>query len=66
MEIPALEYDGEIHRLVFDYRLFKSLNITKSGLHPATFLFKLKNEVVTDILARISAHVNRAGITTIS
>lgn len=66
-EIPPFEFNGKVYRLVFDYRLFKSINKEDTQGHsPANFLFRLKSELLTDIQARISSHVNRPGIVTIS
>ncbi len=65
-EIPPFEYnDGEVYRLVFDYRLFKSIGLDDHIHHLGTFIFRLKAEVLVDIQSRISAHVSRLGITTI-
>lgn len=65
-EIPPFLYKGEIYRLVFDYRLFKSVNLENDTNKPEDFLFKLKTEVLSDIQARVSSHINRPGITTVS
>lgn len=65
LEIPSFEFRKDIYRIIFDYRMLKSHNINDIHIHPEDYMFKLKSEVVTDILARISAHVNRPGITTI-
>jgi len=64
-EIPEFFFQNKIYKIVFDYRLFKSLNIEDTSIHPSNFLFKLNNDVLKDILARISSHINRPGITTI-
>ncbi len=66
-EIPPFEFNGAIYRLVFDYRLFKTVNIEDdTGFSIDNFLFRLKGELLVDIQSRISSHVSRPGIITIS
>jgi len=66
-EIPLFEFEGKKYKLVFDYRLFKSINKEDlSKLAALPFLFRIKAELLIDIQARISSHVNRPGIITIS
>ena len=65
-EIPPFEMDGIIYNMVFDYRLFKSLNISDGPVFSDNqFLFRLKGELLVDIQSRISSHVNRPGIVTV-
>lgn len=65
-EIPPFEFNGGIYRMVFDYRLFKSINEEdETGFTNKNFLFRLKGELLVDIQARLSSHVNRPGIVTI-
>lgn len=65
-EIPFFEFKGKIYKLVFDYRLFKAVNTDDDSRFTShNFLFRLKSELLTDIQARISSHVNRPGIVTI-
>jgi hypothetical protein len=66
-EIPPFEFRGKIYRLVFDYRLFKAINkddVLKINVE--NFLFRLKIGLLIDIQARISSHVSRPGIITVS
>ena len=66
-EIPPFLYNGKVYKLAFDYRLFKSINKVDTLKFTAdNFLFRLKSELLIDIQARISSHVNRPGIITIS
>ncbi len=66
-EIPSFEFKGKIYKLVFDYRLFKAINKDDDSIFTSdNFLFRLKSELLTDIQARISSHVNRPGIVTVS
>jgi hypothetical protein len=65
-EIPPFKYKNSIFRLIFDYRLFRSINLEDDNNLPSQFLFRLKSGVLVDIQARISSHVSRPGIITIS
>lgn len=65
-EIPSFQFNKSVVRLVFDYRLFKSINLENDKRNSSDLIFKLKNEVLSDIQTRISSHVSRLGITTIS
>lgn len=66
-EIPPFMFNGKIYRLAFDYRLFKSVNLDDTLKFTANnFLFRLKSELLIDIQARVSSHINRPGIITIS
>ncbi len=65
-EIPPFQFENEVYKLVFDYRLFKSINLANDHNKQSNFLFRLKNDVLVDIQARISSHIIRPGITTIS
>lgn len=66
-EIPPFEFKGKIYQLVFDYRLFKAVNKEDEiGFTESDFMFRLKTELLVDIQARISSHVNRPGIVTVS
>lgn len=66
-EIPNFILDNEVYGLVFDYRLFKSVRKeNETGFSHNDFLFRLKNEVLIDIQARIASHINRPGIVTVS
>lgn len=66
-EIPSFEFKGKIYKLVFDYRLFKAVNKDDdSRFSSYNFLFRLNSQLLTDLQARLSSHINRPGITTIS
>lgn len=66
-EIPAFQYKNDVYRLVFDYRLFKTISVAdKADIGNNSFIFRLKHELVVDIQARISSHINRPGIITVA
>ncbi|MFA7289699.1 MAG: hypothetical protein WC055_12560 [Melioribacteraceae bacterium] len=66
-EIPPFEHQGDIYCIVFDYRLFKSINLEDvSEISTYNFIFRLKGELLVDLQARISSHINRPGILTVS
>jgi len=65
-EIPSFEYEESVYRMAFDYRLFKTVNVEESKVFSKDdFLFRIKGELLIDILAKISSHVNRPGFVTI-
>jgi hypothetical protein len=61
---PALLINEKLNRIVFDFQLFKSLD--KEIVKKRTTAFRLKRELLLDIIANLSGHVNRPGITFVS
>lgn len=57
---PTVLIDGVPHRLIFDYHLFKSKD--KEDVEARTIWFRIKRELLMDIIAKLSGHVNRPGI----
>jgi hypothetical protein len=60
-EIPSLRIDGSRYIPVFEFRLLKSVDLEKDNSRQP--MFKLKNEVLADIITRLSGHVSRVGVT---
>lgn len=66
-EIPPFFFNDAIYRMVFDYRLFKSVNKEDAiSVSNNNFLFSLKKELLVDIQTKLSSHINRPGLVTIS
>lgn len=57
---PVIMIDGEPKRLIFDFHLFKSLD--NQVVEERDIWFRLKRELLLDIIANLSGHVNRPGI----
>jgi hypothetical protein len=61
-EIPKIEIDGEI-QLLFDYRTFRSYTreefLWRFKTNPK---YRLRNNILLDIQAQLSNHINRPGI----
>jgi len=52
--------DGKLYHLVFDFRYFTSTTFEK--IEDSKYLFRIKQELLTDIQSQLSSHVNRPGI----
>ena len=61
---PTLLIDDKPSRLVFDSQLFKSLSHEK--VKEKELWFRIKREILLDIIAHLSSHVNRPGISFVS
>jgi len=61
---PTLLIDGKPSRLVFDSQLFKSLSHEK--VKGKELWFRIKREILLDIIAHLASHVNRPGISFVS
>lgn len=60
-EVPVFKVDGKKYKAVFDFRLFKSVDVkTMQGLAPP--LLRFRAELLADIISKLSNHVNRLGI----
>jgi len=62
-DCPVMTINKEDHYLLFDYRLFSSLTtaeIKKRSIEPK---YRIRHELVVDIQASFSNHVNRFGVT---
>jgi len=58
---PVIKYaDGNLYHLVFDFRFFTSASFDK--IDNSKYLFRIKQELLTDIQSQLSSHVNRPGI----
>ena len=61
---PEFEFNSKPYRLRFDFHLFNALD--KVNARARTVKYRLKRELLQDIIAQLSSHVNRPGITFIS
>ncbi|HCY77499.1 MAG TPA: hypothetical protein DHV28_16405 [Ignavibacteriales bacterium] len=61
---PAIIIDKKPYKMIFDFHLFKSLD--KTVVNKRKVFFKLKRELLLDIIANLSGHVNRPGIAFVS
>jgi len=62
-QIPLLKINGSFYKPIFDFRLLKSADIDKSKSKLKRPVFRLRRELCTDILSRLSSHASRVGIT---
>lgn len=58
---PSIIIDKRVYKLIFDFQLFKSLD--KETVEKRTLWFRIKRELLQDIISGLSGHVNRPGIT---
>jgi hypothetical protein len=62
-QTPTIKFNGTDYLLIFDFRLFKSVEVEiMSSLKP---LFRLRQELHSDIVLQLSNHVSRLGISVI-
>lgn len=61
---PKVLIDDVPHRIIFDFHLFKSLD--KDKVEKREIWFRIKRELLLDIIANLSGHVNRPGISFMS
>lgn len=59
---PGLRIEGKDYSLVFNFLLFKSSDIDKVEKRGKPW-FRIKRELLQDIISSLSGHVNRPGIT---
>lgn len=57
---PTILIDNITYRLIFDFHLFKSLD--NKLVNERNVYLRLKRELLLDIIANLSGHVNRPGI----
>lgn len=57
---PTFLIDNKPCKIIFDFHLFKSLDL--DVVKARNIKFKLKRELLLDIIANLSGHVNRPGI----
>ncbi|MFA5104791.1 MAG: hypothetical protein WC527_06410 [Candidatus Margulisiibacteriota bacterium] len=60
--MPLLKIDNQCYQCVFDFRLLKSEDIPRSISKRRKTWFKIRNEVLADILSRLSSHASRVGV----
>lgn len=59
---PLLKIEDECYQCVFDFRLLKSEDIPRRVPGRRKPWFKLRSEVLADILSRLSSHASRVGV----
>ncbi len=57
---PTFLINGKAYKMIFDFHLFKSLDL--DVVKQRKIMLKLKRELLLDIIANLSGHVNRPGI----
>ncbi|MDX5338007.1 MAG: hypothetical protein LPK25_03195 [Cyclobacteriaceae bacterium] len=62
-QIPIIKYKGVKYRMVFDFRLLKSIDKDKHTSDQA--IFRVRNELFSSILSSLSSHASRIGITSL-
>lgn len=62
-DIPIVKLYGVNYKIVFDFRLFKSIDKNDHIADPP--IFRLRNELSASILSRLSSHASRIGITSL-
>jgi len=60
---PVFEFEEHLSHLVFDFRLFTS--VENSMLSSKSPIFMIQHELLNDIQSRLSSHVSRLGILSI-
>jgi hypothetical protein len=59
---PLIKFDGEIYKMCFSFKLFKSLDFAISTSRSDKALFRVKNEAMADIISRMASHATRIGL----
>ena len=57
-DLPILKIEGILYRCIFDFRLLKS----KDFYEKKKLWFKIRSEILADILSKLSNHANRIGV----
>jgi hypothetical protein len=60
--IPVFEIKGAHRKMIFDCRFLKSKSKDNRAHDSRSLMFRIKGELLIDILARISSHMNRPGV----
>ncbi len=63
-ESPKIIIEDKKYSLVFNYLLFKALDVSDVEVRGKPW-FRIKRELLLDIITGLSGHINRPGITTI-
>lgn len=61
---PTIIIDEKPYKMIFDFHFFKSVD--KTVVNKRKVSFRLKRELLLDIIANLSGHVNRPGIAFVS
>lgn len=62
-EIPLVRYNNINYKIIFDFRLFKSIDMSDHTSVPP--IFRIRNELSASILSRLSSHASRIGISSL-
>ncbi len=57
---PIFDIDGKQYKFRFDFHLFNALDV--QGAKAKKVVYRFKRELLLDIIAQLSSHVNRPGI----
>lgn len=58
---PIIKFsDGKLYHLIFDFRYFTSIPLSK--FNNSDYRFRIKQELLTDIQSKLSNHINRPGV----
>lgn len=57
---PSFQLNDIIYKMVFNQRLFKSLDLNRAKEKQPSY--RIKRELLLDIIAHLSSHINRPGI----
>jgi hypothetical protein len=60
---PVMTINKKDHYFLFDYRIFNSLTTAEINKRSITPKYRIRHELVVDIQASFSNHVNRFGVT---
>ena len=63
LDIPVVKIEGVGYKILFDFRLLKSVNKTEHGTQQP--YFRLRGELSASILSRLSSHASRIGISSL-
>lgn len=61
-QIPIVRFKGKNYKPIFDFRFFKSVDIEKDENILKKPIFRVRSELFSDILSRLSSHASRVGI----
>jgi hypothetical protein len=61
--MPLIKHKKRVYQIIFDFRLLKSIDLSK--LEKEMPIFRLRNELLTDISTRAASHFSRVGIAAI-
>lgn len=63
-KMPRIMFEGTEYMMLFDYRLFKSIN-KEDEICNRDPIFRVRHELYADIVSSLSSHISRLGITSV-